>query len=329
MDFNNENYCIILENKIYSQRTPTSKFIEFSLDGVKTNTYEELPDEIKEIIKENNNLQENPDKYLEYEITSDGIEIKAVKNFKSNFIKIPSHIKNKPVTTIGTSIFKNHNRNIKQIQLPETITHFSKMSFCGLIYLEHINIPKSVKVIPEYCFDNCRSLQNLDFSHIESIQASAFMDCRFKKLTLDNVKFLGSHAFANCKHLEKLEILSDIVEIKYYTFNGCILLSDITLPDTITTIGNHAFGECSSLETFTAPKDLILIEKKAFFNNMLKEINLNENLQEIEEDAFFSNLSVNDLKNQKINIYSKTSYHKYSFSGENIHIVDKNNELER
>lgn len=44
------NYLEIMSgNKIYSQRTPTSKFVEFSLDGIKQNTYEELPNKIKEI----------------------------------------------------------------------------------------------------------------------------------------------------------------------------------------------------------------------------------------------------------------------------------------
>ena len=47
-------------------------------------------------------------------------------------------------------------------------------------------------------------------------------------------------------------------------FSGWVLLTSITLPDTIETIGVRVFENCSGLITFTVPENVALIESDAF-----------------------------------------------------------------
>lgn len=49
-----------------------------------------------------------------------------------------------------------------------------------------------------------------------------------------------------------------------YTFNGCSVLNNITLPDDLLTIGNSAFYGCSSLTSINIPDDVTSIGTDAF-----------------------------------------------------------------
>ena len=64
----------------------------------------------------------------------------------------------------------------------------------------------------------------------------------------------GTYAVAvgNAKYLSKVVIPStylgkEVTDIAYYGFNECELLSEIVIPDSITSIGSSAFGNCPSL----------------------------------------------------------------------------------
>ena len=65
---------------------------------------------------------------------------------------------------------------------------------------------------------------------------------------------------------EATEIIfkGDINAIKAYAFSGCVSLSNITIPNSITSIGNCAFSFCFSLQYIHLPSNLQLIGTCAF-----------------------------------------------------------------
>ena len=62
----------------------------------------------------------------------------------------------------------------------------------------------------------------------------------------------------------KAEDLQGIISIGSETFDWCIKLTSIELPDSITTIRDYAFAHCNSLKTITIPKNVVSIGDGAF-----------------------------------------------------------------
>lgn len=307
-----EYITIFLDNKIYSQRTPTSKFIEFSLDGIKQNSFEELPIQIKEMVDIAKDMEQNPDKYFTYKEKDGEIEITSIKYIDSPYIRIPEFIENLPVTTLGSYISMGLRNNIEQIQLPDTLQYFNNNTFNGLASLKHINIPKNITTIPTYCFNNCTNLTTINLEYIKRIEANAFKNCyALKELNLKNISVLLPFAFQDCKNLKKITLQGTIRGIGRYCFNGCDSLKEINLPDSIEIIHDYAFNNCA-LTSFTAPKKLNIIGVSAFANNKLTSLNLNENLRHIYKNAFEGN------KISSFKVPETISYHPDAFANQQI-----------
>ena len=66
----------------------------------------------------------------------------------------------------------------------------------------------------------------------------------------------------------KAEDLQGITSIGSETFDWCIKLTSIELPDNIITIGDYAFAHCNSLKTITIPKNVASLGDGAFSSCM-------------------------------------------------------------
>lgn len=323
---------IILEDKIYAQRTPTSKFVEFDIRGTKLNSYEDLPLEIKDIVNTNKDIEENPFRFLEFESCKTGYRITRIYPNAGTHVKIPQFIGNVPVTEIAGNVLEGVEHQIQQIMLPDTIERFYEQTFRYGDTLRHINIPPMVEEIPALCFYGCYKINNLNLSNIVDIGHGAFEDCMsltsakltnvqtiqkgafsqccaLKKLTLsNNLSYLGTHAFSGCSELDNVDIPESINILGARTFERCYSLKNIKLPENLLSIEDYCFKDCYDLTDFTAPKNLEVIKSSAFHNTGLKTINLNQKLKEIGTMAFYKCSNI-----EQIYIYSTTKYENTTF----------------
>ncbi len=119
--------------------------------------------------------------------------------------------------------------------IPDGFTEIGARAFEGQSGIKKISLPESIKVIGEYAFTNCRSLEE--------------------------VQFRGSN--------------SALMEVRQYAFANCCSLKSIKIPDRCKTIGKYAFTACSSMETATLPQGLVFIGEGAFqVCTSLKTVNL-------------------------------------------------------
>lgn len=332
MEYGTDYFTIIEETSIFSQRTPNSKFVEFSLDGVKLNTYEELPKRIQEIIDINNEFVTNPESHLQYEIINNEIKINKFLT-PCKYIKVPEYINGLPVTIIGKESLQYISDIVEQIQLPNTIKEFEQFAFANGEKLTYINIPDQVDTLPPYCFFDS-NISEINLNKITSIKSRAFQNCtKLKSIDLKNITTLGERIFNNCISLKKINFPVNITKIPTGLFANCAKLENIDLPDTIEFIGKFAFDSCEALKTIKFPKNLIAIEEHAFFccsrlkkiatppnllnigagafqYTQLEEIRLNKNLEHIGSTAFGS---VYGHTIKKVIIDKNTSYCGDSF----------------
>ena len=101
------------------------------------------------------------------------------------------------------------------------------------------------------------------------------------------VKVIVNIAFALCKFLTNINIPNSVTTIGEGAFLGDKSLTSITIPSSITTIGEGAFAWCKSLTSINIPNRVKTIEKGAFmWCQSLTNINIPNSVTTIGEGAF-------------------------------------------
>ena len=128
--------------------------------------------------------------------------------------------------------FKNLT-DLKQLNLPESVTEIGSSSFYGCTSLTDVNLPKAVTEIRASLFENCTSLVSYDIP--------------------DHITALGKHAFSGCTSLEHIGMSDNVTEIGEYAFSGCTSLADIYLSEELRSLKSCAFEDCTSLKSIVIP----------------------------------------------------------------------------
>lgn len=140
---------------------------------------------------------------------------------------------------------------------------YGAFGWCGKMV--DLKVPANITHIQSNVFQDCQSLTNITFDapeNIVSIGGHAFFNDKslqnqFTKLT--NVKEIGEAAFQDCKLLTNDDantLLSQVTRIENFTYQGCDLLSDITINKGVDYIGDGAFANDLNLTriTVSSPK---------------------------------------------------------------------------
>ena len=108
----------------------------------------------------------------------------------------------------------------------------------------HYSIREGVKVIGNYAFELCRSINRIDIP--------------------DSVTNIGNNAFYGCRSLTNIKIPNCVTNIEDNVFAYCRSLSNIIIPDCVINIGEGAFRNCNSLISIKIPVCVTNIGNSAF-----------------------------------------------------------------
>ena len=126
-----------------------------------------------------------------------------------------------------------------------------------------------------------------------------------------NGTYIGANAFNGCSLLTSITIPNDITSIGSSAFYNCSSLASINIPDSVTTIGTSAFYGCSKLTSINIPNGVTSIGMYTFYNcNKLTSIDIPNGVTSIGSSAFrsCSSLTSIDIPN------SVTSIGTYAFA---------------
>lgn len=117
---------------------------------------------------------------------------------KSKTVKIPSKVKDVPVTKIGEWAFSD-NKTMQSVTIPSTVTKIGEAAFNNCTALKKISLPKNLKTISASAFWYCTGLKQIFiYEKVSSIGKNAFKGC--SNATVYVVK--GTYAE---KHVSELE----------------------------------------------------------------------------------------------------------------------------
>lgn len=172
-------------------------------------------------------------------------------------INIPSTI-----TKIADNTF-SYCRALSSINIHENITEIGRLAFSDCSGLTSLTIPDSVQSIGEEAFTGNTSVTTLKIGKgIQVIEPQTFYMCSALKTiefsTAGNLKTIGQNAFGECIALESVDIPNGVEVIDSWAF--CMegreerdsdtneitiyydsLLSEVTIPDSVTRVGQNAF----------------------------------------------------------------------------------------
>jgi len=98
---------------------------------------------------------------------------------------------------------------------------------------------------------------------------------------------IEGNAFQDCHSLTQINIPDRVTSIGEYAFLACYSLTQINIPDSVTNIGNDAFQDCYSLTQINIPDRVTSIGNNAFGDcNSLVQINIPNSVTSIGNGAF-------------------------------------------
>lgn len=190
------------------------------------------------------------------------------------------------VCSIGSGAFEQ-TRSMVSATLPTTITAVPERMFYAS-YVERVSLPVGLQSIGKAAFFNCMHLTDLQLPEgLITIEGSAFSGCTvLKELTLPgSLKHVGEKVFGG-SNIEIVHVEEGITELAPVMFADCPL-TQVDLPNTLTTIQDAAFYNCTKLKEITLPNSVTQLGEGVFQGcSSLSQVRLSENLKTLPTSTF-------------------------------------------
>ena len=166
---------------------------------------------------------------------------------------------------------------VTELIIPESVTRIGNSAFYGCSSLTSVTIPESVTSIGDGAFKGCSSLTAIHITSLEVWCGINFGSGFPKKFNL----------YLNDALVTELIIPDSVTSLGRYAFYGCSSLTSVTIPESVMSIGDYAFGGCSGLTSVTIPWGVTSIGNDAFNgSSSLTSVTIPEGVTSIGDYAF-------------------------------------------
>ena len=130
---------------------------------------------------------------------------------------------------------------ITSVTIPDGVTSIESYAFRGCTSLTSVTIPDSVTSIGNNALLGCTSLTSVNITDIGKWAVIDFAD------DAANPLYYAGNLYLNGELVTDLVIPDGVTSIGDYAFRGCTSLTSITIPDSVTSIWYYAFNGCHKL----------------------------------------------------------------------------------
>ncbi len=163
--------------------------------------------------------------------------LKNGENLTGN-VAIPEYAgtskKYKVIKILGFAFWKCS--DMTSVTIPNSVTSIGNCAFYSCSSMTSVTIPNSVIFIDGYAFSNCHSLTYVNISDI-----TAWCNIKFSTKS-SNPLSLSCYLYLNGEQITDLVIPNGVTSIGDYAFANCAGLTSVTIPNSVTSIGFNAFS---------------------------------------------------------------------------------------
>ena len=245
--------------------------------------------------------------YYDFDKSDMTASVSSNRNFTGGDLIIPEKVEYNEeiysVTSIGEDAFWGCS-GLTSVEIPNSVTSIGFRAFSGCTGLTSVEIPNSVTSIGWYAFSGCTGLTSIEIPNsVTSIGYKAFSDC--KGLTSVEISDIAAwcgisfdgddsnplsyahNLYLNGELVTNLEIPNSVTSIGNYAFRGCSGLTSIVIPTSVISIGDHAFELCTGLTSVEIPNSVTSIGSSAFYYcSSLKSVEILNSVTSIGDHAF-------------------------------------------
>lgn len=167
--------------------------------------------------------------------------------------------------TIGDALFYGCEA-LKEVKLPSTLTTIPESTFRDCVSLKKVELPTGLTAIEEYAFEGS-GIEEMVIPETVKKLASSFTDCKSLKRFVfpKNMETIESRMFDGCEMLSDITLPTNLKTIGNYAFDNT-LFNKSELPATVTTIGFNAFAYCTQLKEMVIPEGVTIIPGALFMS---------------------------------------------------------------
>lgn len=186
-----------------------------------------------------------------------------------------------------------NNTEVLRIRIPDAVPVIKDYVFAGASNIQEVVIPKTVGVVGINSFYGCSAISIAD---IPAHAAGAIPKGKLVNVKINSGLKIEDRSFADCIHLENVEIADSVLTIGSSAFNGCVMLSDVKLSLNTTSIEPSAFYRCTVLNPIDLPNKLKTIGNSAFAScQTFNHLNLPSSVESVSDYAFSGCISLTSI----------------------------------
>ena len=190
--------------------------------------------------------------------------------------------------------------------IQEGVTSIGGCAFYNCGALKSVTIPDSVISIGKSAFEYCNSIEKVHISDV-----AAWCGIVFENYASNPLRY-ANNLYVNDVLVTNLTIPNGVTSIGSYAFKGCTGLTSVTIPNSVASIGSDAFYGCTGLASVTIPDSVTSIEDGVFYGcTGLASVTIPDSVTSIGGSAFSSCTGLTSVTIPD----SVTSIGQYAFSG--------------